>query len=70
MYARNSNSIPLITLDNGKKEVRIQALEVESKLHQEDIENLTAKVEDLKLQLDDTNTEVIDHSNEIEEIQG
>ena len=45
-------------------------MELESKLHQEDIGNLTAKVEDLKLQLDDTNTEVIEHSNEIEEIQG
>ena len=41
----------------------------ESKFHQDDREKLLAVIEDLQIQLNDTNNE-IDHENQFEEIQG
>ena len=71
------NLITLILSDNDAKEERIIALEgkveklqQESELQQNVIEKLVAEVEDLKTQLNDTNTELEKHDNHFKDIQG
>ena len=67
----------MISLENDKKENRIQALEgkveklqQESKLQKYVIGKLSTEVEDLQVQLNDTNTEIVEYSNHFEDIEG
>ena len=73
----NLNFKTLISLENDKKENRIQALEgkveklqQESKLQKYVIGKLSTEVEDLQVQLNDTNTEIVEYSNHFEDIEG
>ena len=73
----NLNFKTLVSLENDKKENRIQALEgkveklqQESKLQKYVIGKLSTEVEDLQVQLNDTNTEIVEYSNHFEDIEG
>ena len=67
----------MISLENDKKENRILVLEgkveklqQESELQKNVIEKLSTEVEDLKVQLNNTNKEIKGYANHFEDIEG